>query len=72
VHYQGTERLANRLVELGKPFQLMVYPNRTHCICEGRGTTLHLYSLLTDYLTHHLPAGGRVGGASGEARAKGD
>lgn len=72
VHYQGTERLANRLVELGKPFQLMVYPNRTHCICEGRGTTLHLYSLLTDYLTDHLPAGGRVGGASGEARAKGD
>ena len=26
VHYQGTERLVNRLVELGKPFDLMVYP----------------------------------------------
>jgi dipeptidyl-peptidase-4 len=54
VHYQGTERLVNRLVALDKPFQLMVYPNRTHCICEGRGTTLHLYSLLTSYLLEHL------------------
>ncbi len=58
VHYQGTERLVNRLVELDKPFQLMVYPNRTHCICQGQNTTLHLYSLLTRYLTEHLPAGG--------------
>ena len=39
VHYQGTERLVNRLVELGKPFDLMVYPNRTHAISEGPGTT---------------------------------
>ena len=37
VHYQGTERLVNRLVELGKPFDLMVYPNRTHAISEGEG-----------------------------------
>jgi dipeptidyl-peptidase-4 len=38
-HYQGTERLVNWLVTLGKPFDLMVYPNRTHCICELSGTT---------------------------------
>jgi dipeptidyl-peptidase 4 len=59
VHYQGTERLVNRLVALDKPFDLMVYPNRTHCICEGAGTTLHVYSLLTRYLTTNLPAGPR-------------
>jgi dipeptidyl-peptidase-4 len=59
VHYQGTERLVNRLVELGKPFDLMVYPNRTHCICEGQGTTRHIYGLLTRYLVEHLPAGAR-------------
>jgi dipeptidyl-peptidase-4 len=59
VHYQGTERLVNRLVSLGKPFDFMAYPNRSHCICEGEGTTLHVYSLLTRYLTTHLPAGGR-------------
>ena len=58
VHYQGTERLANRLVELGKAFDIMVYPNRSHCICEGAGTTLHVYSLLTRYLLTNLPAGG--------------
>ena len=50
VHYQGTERLVNRLVELGKPFDLMVYPNRSHAIREGEGTTLHIYNLITRYL----------------------
>ena len=55
VHYQGTERLVNRLVSLGKEFDMMVYPNRTHCICEGAGTTLHVYSLLTRYLLTNLP-----------------
>jgi dipeptidyl-peptidase-4 len=60
VHYQGTERLVNRLVELGKPFDLMVYPNRTHCICEGEGTTRHIYTLLTRYLVEHLAPGPRL------------
>ena len=53
VHYQGTERLINRLVTLGKPFDLMVYPNRSHAIAEGEGTTLHVYSLIARYLTEH-------------------
>ena len=55
VHYQGTEVLINKLIELNKPFQMMAYPNRTHGIYEGEGTTLHLYSLLTRYLNEHLP-----------------
>ena len=59
VHYQGTERLVNALVAANKPFTLMVYPNRTHCICEGEGTGLHLFSLLTRYLEQNLPAGPR-------------
>ena len=59
VHFQGSERLINALVAANRPFQLMVYPNRTHCICEGDGTSVHLYSLLTRYLVEHLPAGGR-------------
>jgi len=50
VHYQGTERLVNRLIELGKRFDLMVYPNRTHAIEEGKGTRLHIYSLIGRYL----------------------
>ena len=59
VHYQGTELLVNRLIELEKPFDFMTYPDRTHGIYEGPGTTVHLYHLLTRYLTEHLPAGGR-------------
>ena len=59
VHYQGTERLVNELVKNNKPFQLMVYPNRTHGIFEGEGTTVHLFSLLTRYLLERLPPGGR-------------
>jgi len=59
VHYQGTERLVNALVKYNRPFQLMVYPNRTHGIYEGEGTTLHLYSLLARFLTEHLAAAGK-------------
>ena len=33
---------------------MMDYPNRTHCICQGKGTTLHLFSLITRYLDEHL------------------
>jgi len=57
VHYQGTERLINALVAANKPFTMMAYPNRTHGIFEGPGTTLHLYNLLTRYLEQNLPAG---------------
>ena len=59
VHYQGTELLVNRLIELGKRFDFMTYPDRSHGISEGPGTTPHLYHLLTRYLTTHLPAGPR-------------
>ncbi len=59
VHYQGTELLINRLVALGKPFDVMVYPNRTHAISEGPGTTPHIYRLIARYFLEHLPAGGR-------------
>ncbi len=64
VHYQGTELLVNRLIELGKQFDFMSYPQRTHGISEGRGTTLHVYTLLHRYLTEHLPAGARDGSAA--------
>jgi dipeptidyl-peptidase-4 len=59
VHYQGTQLLVNRLIQLGKPFDFMTYPDRTHAIAEGPGTTTHLYHLLTRYLTAHLPGGPR-------------
>jgi dipeptidyl-peptidase-4 len=54
VHYQGTEEMINRLVELGKPFDFMEYPNRTHSISEGKGTSVHVFSLIARYLEEHL------------------
>jgi len=56
VHIQGTELLVNRLIELGKPFDYFAYPNRTHAINEGKGTTLHLFNLLLRYLRANMPA----------------
>lgn len=58
VHFQGTELLINRLVELGKPFDMMDYPNRTHSISEGPGTSYHIHSLIVRYLEENVPAGG--------------
>lgn len=61
VHYQGTELLVNALVTAGKQFTIMPYPNRSHGIFEGRGTTLHLRTLLTEYLMENMPPGPRSG-----------
>jgi dipeptidyl-peptidase-4 len=47
------------LIAHGKKFEMMAYPNRTHAIREGKGTSLHLRTLMTDYLMENLPAGGR-------------
>ncbi|NIM52477.1 MAG: prolyl oligopeptidase family serine peptidase [Gemmatimonadales bacterium] len=59
VHYQGIESLINALVRHNKHFTMMAYPNRSHGIFEGPGTTRHLFGLLTRYLQENLPAGGR-------------
>ena len=55
VHYQQTEYLIDKLIAANKAFTIMPYPNRTHSISEGEGTTRHLYSLLTRYLNENLP-----------------
>jgi dipeptidyl-peptidase-4 len=59
VHYQNTEALINALVAANRPFTMMAYPNRTHGIYEGRGTSRHLYELLTRYLREHTAPGGQ-------------
>ena len=59
VHIQGTEMLLNRLIELGKQFDFMEYPNRSHAINEGQGTLLHLHRMIARYLEENLPAGSR-------------
>ncbi len=58
-HYQGFEMLVNELVANGKKFTMMSYPNRSHGIYEGQGTTMHLYNMFTRYLNDNLPPGAR-------------
>ncbi len=59
VHYQNAEVVINELIKHQRPFDMMSYPNRTHGIREGEGTSQHLFELLTRYLTTHLPPGPR-------------
>jgi dipeptidyl-peptidase-4 len=35
----------------------MEYPNRTHAIAEGKGTSLHIHKVIASYFEEHLPAG---------------
>ena len=58
-HIQIVEGLVDRLIELGKRFDYMVYPNRDHGLSEGRGSTVHVRVLIARYLLEHLPPGPR-------------
>lgn len=59
VHYQNAEILVNELIKHNKQFQFMPYPNRSHGIREGEGTSEHLSTLYTNFLKLHCPPGGR-------------
>ncbi|MDA9554720.1 S9 family peptidase [Pelobium sp.] len=59
VHYNNAEQMINQLIKYNKTFQLMSYPNRTHSISEGQGTTQHLRSTFTKFLKENCPPGGR-------------
>jgi dipeptidyl-peptidase-4 len=54
VHFQNSEVLVNALVAANKPFTFMEYPNRTHCVCQGKNTDVHLFNLITRYLDQNL------------------
>ncbi len=59
VHYNNAEMLLNELIKYNKQFQFMAYPNRTHSISEGEGTTKHLSTLYSDYLRKYCPPGAK-------------
>jgi dipeptidyl-peptidase-4 len=60
VHYQNAEMLVNELIKHNKYFQFMPYPNRSHGIWEGEGTTQHLSTMFTTFLRQHCPPGGKA------------
>ena len=53
VHDQNTLQLMQALIEEGKQFDLMLYPNRTHSIAGGN-TQVHLFTMITNWLDEHL------------------
>jgi dipeptidyl-peptidase-4 len=55
VHFQGFELLVNKLISLGKQFDMRVYPGRSHGIFEGKGTNLDVYTNILGYFEAHLP-----------------
>ncbi|SRR5579871_221002 len=59
VHYKNAEQLINELIRNGKVFQLMVYPNRTHEIDEGAGTSEHLAAVFRKFIEEHCPPGAK-------------
>lgn len=59
VHYQNAELLINELIRNSKVFQMMSYPNRTHSINEGAGTSEHLSLTYTQFLQKNCPPGGK-------------
>ncbi|WP_447641048.1 MULTISPECIES: S9 family peptidase [Chitinophagaceae] len=59
VHYQNSEMLINQLIKYDKVFEFMAYPNRTHAISEGKGTSEHLRTIFTEYLRRNCPPGGK-------------
>lgn len=54
VHYQGSERLINELVKHNKLFEFFSYPNRSHSLREGKGTTLHYHTMMANFFEKHL------------------
>lgn len=54
VHYQGSERLIDELVKHNKQFEFFSYPNRSHSLREGKGTTLHYHTMMADFFEKHL------------------
>lgn len=53
VHYQNMEYLVNELIKNNIQFDMMAYPNRSHGIYEGQNTSIHLYTLITNYFLKH-------------------
>ena len=53
VHFQNSIQMINALIDAGKPFQLMIYPNKTHSI-SGRDARVHLYTMIEEHFAREL------------------
>jgi dipeptidyl-peptidase-4 len=53
VHFQNSIQMINALIDAGKPFQLMVYPNKTHSIA-GKDARVHLFTMIQEHFEREL------------------
>ena len=53
VHFQNSVQMINALIEAGKQFRLMIYPNKTHGIA-GPAARTHLFHMLEDHFVKEL------------------
>lgn len=53
VHIQNSMDLVDALIKANKHFEMFFYPNKNHSIYGGN-TRLHLYQLMTDFLSRKL------------------
>lgn len=53
VHFQNAVELIEKLVQAGKQFDVMIYPDKNHGI-RGGNTTMHLYTLMSNYIKANL------------------
>jgi dipeptidyl-peptidase 4 len=53
VHFQNSIQMVEALVEAGKQFRFMAYPNKTHSIAGATDQT-HLFHLIEDHFVREL------------------
>lgn len=53
VHFQNSIQVIAALINAGKPFRLMIYPNKTHSIA-GRDARVHLFTMIEDHFEREL------------------
>ena len=57
VHMQNTTVLVRKLIDAGKDFDLMIYPQKEHSIT-GSADRFHLYRKMTEFFDRHLKSAG--------------
>ena len=53
VHFQNSIQMINALINAGKPFRLMIYPNKTHSIA-GKDARVHLFTMIEEHFETEL------------------
>ena len=53
VHFQNSIQMINALINSGKQFRLMIYPNKTHSIA-GKDARVHLFTMIEEHFEKEL------------------